>query len=82
MLEAKSISKVSKILIAMASVLTFWADWMFKLGIDPWHVVVCYSFAYAFVTGTIDMNILVDKFVGGRKDDSARVRGEVERQEG
>lgn len=67
-MTAKIISKLSKVLLSAALVVTFYYKWKGQLpGAETSSIIVCYLTAYGIVAGTIDMNIMLDKLINKDK---------------
>lgn len=68
--KAKSISKAAKLLCAFGVIATFAIKWA---GILPnagtGEIVAAWSASYALAAGTVDANIIIDKFAGGKNND-------------
>ena len=72
-MTAKIVSKLSKVLLSGALVVTFYYKWKGLLpGADTSGIIICYITAYGIVAGTIDMNIRLDKFINKNKTEESR----------
>lgn len=69
MLEAKSISKLYKFICPIGMVLCAFLKWT---GILPeatiGEICLLWSVIYGQGAGTIDANLIIDKFTGGKHD--------------
>ena len=68
-LSAKTLSKAMKILAAAGIVLCHALKWLGALNADSGEICQMWAVVYALGTGTIDMNIMLDKFRTQEKTD-------------
>lgn len=61
--DAKCISKIAKIALGLLFYASCWFNWLSNLGIGLWELAACHLTAYGIIAGTIDVNIIIDKFV-------------------
>lgn len=72
-MTAKIISKLSKVLLSGALVVTFYCKWKgFLPCADTGSIITCYLTAYGIVAGTIDMNIMLDKLIHKNKTEESK----------
>lgn len=72
-MTAKIISKLSKVLLSGALVVTFYCKWKGLLPCaDAGSIITCYLTAYGIVAGTIDMNIMLDKLINKNKTEESK----------
>lgn len=62
-MEAKNISKIAKIILGIVFYISCWLNWLLQLNIELWALAACHLIAYGIVAGTIDVNIIIDKFI-------------------
>ena len=68
-LSAKTLSKAMKILAALGIALCHALKWLGVLNADSGEICQMWAVVYALGAGTIDMNIMLDKFRRQEKTD-------------
>lgn len=68
-LPAKTLSKAMKILAAIGIILCHALKWLGVLNADSGEICQMWAVVYALGAGTIDMNIMLDKFSRQEKTD-------------
>lgn len=67
-LPAKTISKIFKIISALGIVVCAILKWLsFLKGATIYEICIIWAVVYGLGAGTIDLNIMFDKFVGEKK---------------
>lgn len=71
-MQAKVISKVFKFVATLGIVLCAILKWKGTLpDATMEEICMCWITVYGIGAGTIDLNIIIDKFTGGKQDGSA-----------
>lgn len=68
-LPAKTLSKAMKILAVLGIILCHVLKWLGALNADSGEICQMWAVVYALGAGTIDMNIMLDKFRKQEKTD-------------
>lgn len=67
-LTAKTLSKIMKVVAVLGIVICHIFKWCGKLNADSSEICFMWAWVYGLGAGTIDLNIMLDKFRGGNHE--------------